>query len=330
MSLVHTQTLKVARGTDSTTGSFTETGASEAVIDSTIAANSTDTSVAAAFTAANLQSLILLADQNCTLKTNSPGVNAVKSIVKTGTVSSGTFTITVNGQTATGVAYNAIASAVATALQALSSVGTQGVTCTGGPLPATPVVCTFAGPLAAQAVTMTTNSGGLSGGGTIDPTDSTVGVASGNTFYLVAAQPIVWQPGVNDVQTITVTGTPSSGNFVLSPNGTVTGNIAYNAAATDVQTAIVSAIGAGKTTCAGGPLPGTAVTVTFIGSLAGQPIPLMRAAHTFSGGSSPTVAVAHTTQGRGAFANPFTADVTAFYVTTGGTSTRLQARILTT
>ncbi len=330
MSLIHTNTLKTAQGTASVTSSFTETGGSEAVIDSTVAANATDTLIACAFTAANLQNVQIMADQNCTLKTNSAGVNAVKALTKTGTVSSGTFTITVNGQTATGVSYASTAAQVATALQALSSVGTQGVTCTGGALPATPVVCTFVGQLGLQAVTMSTNSGGLVGGGTIDSTDTTVGVAPGNTLYLVAAQPLLWWPGVNSVQSVAITGTPAGGTFILTPNGTATGTIAYNAAYSAVQSAIDSAIGAGKTLCAGGPLPGTAVSVTFIGSLAGQAIPLMRATSALTGGTLPNVTVAMSTQGRGAFVNPFTADVTAFYVTTGGTSTRFQARILTT
>ncbi|MCU1640914.1 MAG: hypothetical protein JWN03_1189 [Nocardia sp.] len=48
-----------------------------------------------------------------------------------GTPTGGTFPLTFNGQTATGIAYNAAASAVQTALEALSTIGTGNVTVTG-------------------------------------------------------------------------------------------------------------------------------------------------------------------------------------------------------
>jgi len=55
----------------------------------------------------------------------------VGALVTLGTQSSGTFTLTYGGQTTSGIAYNAAASAVQTALEALSSIGSGNVSVTG-------------------------------------------------------------------------------------------------------------------------------------------------------------------------------------------------------
>lgn len=110
----------------------------------------------------------------------------------------------------------------------------------------------------------------------------------------------------NDVQTITVSGTPTGGTFTLKleyPVGNVqtTGAIAYNATASAVQTALAALpnVGSGNVSCSGGAFPGTAVVATFQGGLAGRPIPVMTlGTNSLSGGSSPTAGVAHTTTGR--------------------------------
>lgn len=82
------------------------------------------------------------------------GVSEVQTITETGTPTGGTFTLKYRGQETAAIAYNAAASAVASALQALSNIGSTGVTATGGALPGTPVVVTFAGPLANTDVFM--------------------------------------------------------------------------------------------------------------------------------------------------------------------------------
>lgn len=78
------------------------------------------------------------------------GVAEVQSVVATG-ATAGNFNLTFLGQTTGNIAWNAIAATVQTALQALPSIGSGNVTCSGGPLPATPVVITFAGSLAKVA-----------------------------------------------------------------------------------------------------------------------------------------------------------------------------------
>lgn len=108
-------------------------------------------------------------------------------------------------------------------------------------------------------------------------------------------------PTQNEVQTVSITGgTPVSGNFTLTYSGQTTGNIAYNANAAAVDSALeaLSNIGAGDVTCTGGPLPGTPVVVTFTGALAATNVALMTAADVDLSEGTPAVAL--TTGGYGA------------------------------
>lgn len=75
--------------------------------------------------------------------------------------------------------------------------------------------------------------------------------------------------GTNDVQTITVTAT--AGTFTLGFTGVTTAPLAYTATALDVQTALqgLSTIGAGNVQVTG------AYTVTFVNTMATQPMPLI-------------------------------------------------------
>lgn len=106
--------------------------------------------------------------------------------------------------------------------------------------------------------------------------------------------------GTNEVQTVTITGGPTGGTFTLTFSGQTTSGIAYNAAASAVQTALeaLSNIASGDVTCGGGALPTTPVTVTFSGSYAGADVPQMTASSaSLTGGTSPTVTVSTTTPG---------------------------------
>lgn len=71
--------------------------------------------------------------------------NEVQSLAISGTPTGGTFTLTYDGQTTAGIAYNANAAAVQSALEALSNVATNDIVCTGGALPGTAVTMTFSG-----------------------------------------------------------------------------------------------------------------------------------------------------------------------------------------
>jgi hypothetical protein len=109
--------------------------------------------------------------------------------------------------------------------------------------------------------------------------------------------------GVNEVQTITINGVPTGGNYKLGYKGEVTANIAFNAAASAVQTALqaLALIGPGGaivTGSAGGPY-----TVTFGGRLAARDVDLLYvAANALTGGTSPAPTVAETTKGDATYA----------------------------
>src|SRR5262245_46081762 len=71
--------------------------------------------------------------------------------------------------------------------------------------------------------------------------------------------------GTNEVQTVTITGSPTGGTFTLTFGGQTTAPIAYNATAVQVQAALeaLSTIGFPNVRVTGGPGPGTAFSVTF-------------------------------------------------------------------
>lgn len=100
----------------------------------------------------------------------------------------------------------------------------------------------------------------------------------------------------NEVQQIAMTGPPTAGTFTITWNGETTAAIVYNAAASAVQTALegLPSVEPGDVLAAGGPLPGTPVTVTFQGAYAGQNVAQMTTTDTLTGGSS---AVTTTTPG---------------------------------
>lgn len=156
--------------------------------------------------------------------------NEVQLITLTG-ATGGTFTLTFGDNTTAGIAYNAAASAVQSALAGLARIG--------------------------------------------------AGTA-----------------GTNEVQTVTITGAPTGGTFTLTLGGQTTAGIAFNAAASAVQTALqaLSTVGANNATvtgAAGGPY-----TVTFVGALAGTNVAQMTASGaSLTGGTTPGVTVATGTAG---------------------------------
>ncbi|MGW5689794.1 phage tail tube protein [Streptomyces asiaticus] len=122
--------------------------------------------------------------------------------------------------------------------------------------------------------------------------------------FVITSRPLqgaaVPAAGTNEVQTVTITGTPTGGTYTLTFSGQTTGNIVYNATASAVQSALeaLSNVNPGDVTCAGGPHPGTPITVTFGGQYAGADVTQMTADSTsLTGGTTPTVTVSTTTPG---------------------------------
>ncbi|MEV4975523.1 hypothetical protein [Streptomyces scopuliridis] len=121
----------------------------------------------------------------------------------------------------------------------------------------------------------------------------------------------------SEVQTVTVTGTPTGGTYTLTFSGQTTAGIPYNATAAQVKSALeaLSNINPGDVATGGGPHPGTAVTVTFGGQYSGDNVAQMTASATnLTGGTSPAVAVATTTGGGAAAASDGTEVLHGFLV----------------
>lgn len=107
----------------------------------------------------------------------------------------------------------------------------------------------------------------------------------------------------NEVQSVVLTGDPEGGTFTLEYDSEATDAIAFDATAGAVQTALRANdnIGATDVVCTGGPLPATAVVVTFAAGLAGQNVPvLVGDGASLTGGTTPDVAITTVTEGYGA------------------------------
>jgi hypothetical protein len=122
--------------------------------------------------------------------------------------------------------------------------------------------------------------------------------------FVITSRPLQGAPvpvaGTDEVQTVTVTGSPTGGTYTLTFSGQTTSGIAYNATAAAVQSALeaLSNVESGDVVCAGGPHPGTPITVTFGGQYDGADVPQMTAsAAGLTGGTSPAVTVTTTTPG---------------------------------
>lgn len=105
-------------------------------------------------------------------------IDEVQTLSLPVTPTGGDFTLTYAGQTTAAIAWNAAASAVQSALEALSNIAVGDVICTGGALPGTPVVITFAANLGDQDIALITGDGtNLTGGS--DNVDSFTEVQAG-------------------------------------------------------------------------------------------------------------------------------------------------------
>lgn len=123
---------------------------------------------------------------------------------------------------------------------------------------------------------------------------------SANSLWGTGPYNVRRSAGTNEVQTVTITGTPTGGTYTLTFSGQTTAPIAFNATAGAVQTALegLSNIDVGDVATAGGPHPDTPITVTFQGQYAGTDVPQMTADSSgLTGGTSPTVTVTTTTPG---------------------------------
>lgn len=137
--------------------------------------------------------------------------------------------------------------------------------------------------------------------------------------------------GTNEVQTLTIGGTPTGGTFKLGFEGFVTGSITWSATnatlLANINTALQAIIGASEITAAAGSLTagiGT-ITLTFGGNRGRQAISgLISVEENALTGTDPTLAIAETTPGvnatgRGAAKGQTLSDTTngILYINTG-------------
>lgn len=108
-------------------------------------------------------------------------------------------------------------------------------------------------------------------------------------------------PGVSEVQTVTITGAPTGGNFQLTFDGQTTIAIGYNSPAADVQGALNSLSNLDGVTVSGA--GGGPYTVTFPASMGGVP-QMTGDGSGLTGGTAPAVVVATTTPGEEAAPSP--------------------------
>lgn len=179
-----------------------------------------------------------------TLQNGVAGTSEVQSLTLSGTPSAGTFTLNYGGQTTSALAYNASAADVQAALVALDTVAAGEFTCSGGALPGTPVTITATGGLIY--------------------TDIEQIIVNDNGLKAIVVETTPGVTTTDEIQTISLTGSPFGGTATLTYNAHTTGTIAYNASAATVQAALeaLSDFVPGDVVCAGGPWP-AGITVTF-------------------------------------------------------------------
>lgn len=135
--------------------------------------------------------------------------------------------------------------------------------------------------------------------GVLDVGDALDGMSIGDDVWLSTTDGVfdTADQGRNEIQTATITGTPTGGTFTLTYNGATTAAIAYNAAASAVESALraLSTIDdCNVSGSAGGPY-----SVEFTGNLAKQDLAAMTAdGSSLTGGSSPGVTIATSQAGR--------------------------------
>lgn len=109
--------------------------------------------------------------------------------------------------------------------------------------------------------------------------------------------------GTNEVQTITITGSPTGGSYTLTYNGQTTSAIAYNATNSAIQTALLalSNLDTGDVVVTG---TSPSFTVTFGGSKQKKNVAQITATASLTGGTTPNVTTATTTSGVSSTAGP--------------------------
>jgi len=110
----------------------------------------------------------------------------------------------------------------------------------------------------------------------------------------------------NEIQRVTITGSPTGGTFTITYAAQTTTGIARNATAATVQAALeaLSNIAPGDVLVTGGPGPDIPYTVEFMGTLGHADLAQMTATSSLTGGTTPAVAVTTVAGGSPSDASP--------------------------
>ncbi len=135
---------------------------------------------------------------------------------------------------------------------------------------------------------------------TVVPVDFGASVVDDPTSAFVTVESGTITTGINEVQTITFSGTPTSGVFRLNHEGNQTVDIAFDNINTDVQTALNNLASLSAVTVTGDYTNG--FVVTFAGADGDQDQPLLTVTNnSLDDGAPVTVSVAETTKGYAPF-----------------------------
>lgn len=120
------------------------------------------------------------------------------------------------------------------------------------------------------------------------------------SFPLIAnltGEEVTESGGTSEVQTLTATGPPTAGTYILTYDGEPTAGIPFNSTAAQVRTALEALpnVAPGDVAVTGGPFPGTPIVVTFDVATGDAPVLVVNN----TGLTGGTVAVATTTPGTG-------------------------------
>lgn len=213
--------------------------------------------------------------------------------------SGGTFTLTFDEQTTSGIAYNASASTIQTALEALSNIAPGDVTVTAG---ASGIFTfEFTGTYAGLDVALlTVNSSSLTGSTATASVSTVRNYSAGQSEIqtLVFSMTTTVSPQ-NEKQTVKINNNPTSGTFTLTYDGQTTSAIAYNASNATIVSALeaLSNIGVGDVAVTGGPLPNRTITIEFKGALAGTNVVQLTSNAASLGTTTSNLTVSRTTAG---------------------------------
>lgn len=127
------------------------------------------------------------------------GTNEVQRITPSGTISGGSATFTIAGQTTGAVAYNATAAELQLAAEALSSVEPGDLLMTGGPLNVAPIDIEYRQNLGCSNVAQLTHTSSLTGGGSLAMSTVTAGVAASQEIELAAGVGLLWHEAMGGI-----------------------------------------------------------------------------------------------------------------------------------